>query len=97
MAHSIKDLGQGTNNVAEWAALIWAVMWAKDNGIKKCVIVGDSMLAISQATGRWKINNQLLSDLFKQYQQISQGIDLDLLHVGRSQNKAGIYLESGIV
>lgn len=94
-ALTMKDLGHGTNNVAEWSGLIWAVQWAKDNGIQKCVILGDSKLVINQAQGLWKINNELLADLFKEFKQISEGMDLDLRHVLRDSNMAGVYLEHG--
>lgn len=96
-ALTMKDLGQGTNNVAEWSALIWAVLWAKDNGIKKAILIGDSQLVIKQASGLWKINNQLLADLFKQFKEISKGLDLELRHVLRDSNLAGIYLEHGAI
>ena len=96
-AFTMKDLGQGTNNVAEWSGLVWAVQWAKDNGIQKAVILGDSKLVIQQALGLWKINNQLLADLFKQFKEISEGLDLELRHVLRDSNLAGIYLEHGTV
>jgi ribonuclease HI len=94
-ALTMKNLGQGTNNIAEWSALIWAVVWAKDNGIQKCVIIGDSKLAINQAQGLWKINNQVLATLFEQFKQLSQGIELEFRHVLRDSNLAGIYLEHG--
>jgi len=94
-AHTIKDLGQGTNNIAEWSALIWAVLWAKDNGIKQCVFIGDSQLVINQVSRVWKVNDQMLADLFKQFQEISEGLDLEFRHVLRDSNLAGIYLEYG--
>jgi ribonuclease HI len=97
VAHVIENLGHGTNNAAEWSGLIWAVLWAKDNGIQECVIRGDSKLAIMQARGTWKINNQLLSDLFKEFKKISEGLDLALGHVYRDSNLAGIYLEHGTI
>jgi len=96
-AFSMKDLGQGTNNVAEWSALIWAVVWAQDNGIEKCTFIGDSLLVINQAAGTWKIKNQLLANLFKQFKQVSQGLDFELRHVLRDSNLAGIYLEHGSI
>jgi len=95
IAMTMKDLGQGTNNIAEWSGLVWAALWAKDNGIKKCVMHGDSMLVINQAAGRWKVNNQLLADMFKQFKEISEGLDLEFGHVPRNSNLAGIYLEHG--
>lgn len=94
-AHTIKDLGQGTNNVAEWSALIWAVVWAQANGHKKVTLIGDSLLVVNQAQGLWKINNQLLAGMSKQFQEVSQGMVLELRHVLRDSNLAGIYLEHG--
>lgn len=94
-ALTMKDLGYGTNNVAEWSGLVWAALWAKDNGVQKAVILGDSKLVIQQASGLWKINNQLLADLFKQFKEVSNGLDLELRHVPRDSNLAGIYLEHG--
>lgn len=94
-AFTMKDLGQGTNNVAEWSGLIWAAEWAKDNGAEKIIFIGDSQLVINQAAGRWKINNQLLADLAKQFKEISQGLEFELRHVLRDSNLAGIYLEHG--
>jgi ribonuclease HI len=94
-ALTMKNLGQGTNNIAEWSALIWAVVWAKDNGLEKCVVIGDSKLAIMQAQGAWKINNKMLAGLFEEFKQLSQGIELEFRHVLRDSNLAGIYLESG--
>jgi len=94
-AYSIPDLGLGTNNVAEWAGLLWATMWAKDNGVQKAVIIGDSNLVVKQAAGLWKIKNQLLFDLFKEFEELSQGIDLEFRHVYRDSNLAGRFLENG--
>lgn len=94
-AFTMKNLGHGTNNVAEWSALIWAVVWAKEHDVKELVLIGDSQLVINQASGAWKINNQLLASLFKEFKQLSQGITLTLRHVLRDSNLAGIYLEHG--
>ena len=94
-AHTIKGLGLGTNNIAEWSGLVWAVTWLKENGIQKCRVIGDSQLVINQALGLWKINNKTLLSFFEKFKQISQGIDLELVHVLRDSNLAGIYLEYG--
>jgi ribonuclease HI len=96
-ALSIDNLGHGTNNVAEWSALLWATQWLRDNGITKCHILGDSNLAIQQARGAWKIKNQLLAEIAQEYQEVAQGLDLQLDHVGRDLNLAGRYLEFGTV
>lgn len=96
-AHTMMDLGYGTNNVAEWSAFIWAAEWAKDNGVKKCVVLGDSMLVIKQASGLWKINHELFATLLEQFKQIAKGVEFELGHVPRNSNLAGIYLEHGSI
>lgn len=94
-ALTLNKLGYGTNNIAEWSGLIWAAEWAKQNGITKCRVIGDSKLVINQAKGAWKVNNQGLVPFFKIFKEVSQGIDFDFVHVLRDSNLAGIYLEHG--
>ena len=96
-AYEIKHLGLGTNNDAEWAGLVWAVLWAKSKGVKACVIKGDSKMVVNQALGFWKINKELHVSLYKYFKQISQGIDFSIVHVRRESNLAGIYLEQGYI
>lgn len=93
-AHVIK-LGYGTNNIAEWSGLVWAIRWARDNGVKKVTIFGDSKLVINQALGLWKMNNEFFVAFFEDFKEMSEGLDLNLLHVPRNSNLAGRYLEHG--
>jgi len=93
--YTMKNLGHGTNNVAEWSGLIWATVWAKDNGILKCTILGDSKLVICQALRQWKINKPELAALAEQYWIAAQGMEIELRHVRREFNLAGIFLEHG--
>lgn len=91
------DLGYGTNNLAEWAAFIWAVSWAKDNGIKECLFIGDSLLVVNQAQKVWRIKDSNIAVLFEEFKQVSKGMELNVKHVLRDRNLAGIYLEHGRV
>lgn len=53
-----KNCGYGTNNTAEWNALIEALKYT--NGQPHCshlTIRMDSRLVVEQANGRWKIKN----------------------------------------
>lgn len=93
--HTILDLGQGTNNIAEWSGLVWAVTWLRENKIQKCEIIGDSKMVIMQAQGLWKIKKDTLRDYYNAFLKISQGMDLKLTHVLRDSNLAGICLEYG--
>jgi ribonuclease HI len=57
------NLGDGTNNIAEWSAVVWAAQWAKENGLKKVTLLGDSLLVVNQANGAWKIKSEQLKPL----------------------------------
>ena len=89
------DLGYGTNNMAEWSALVWAALASRDFGFDRVVFIGDSQLVINQASMRWKINDQNLSSFFQEFKEITKGFDFELCHVPRERNLAGRYLEKG--
>ena len=68
------NLGNGkhaTNNIAEWAALKYALdrtltVWEKDFDskiIESLTIIGDSKLVINQMTGRYQIKNDLMKKI----------------------------------
>ena len=46
----------GTNNVAEWAALLYGLQAAAARRPERLLIHGDSQLAINQLTGRWRVH-----------------------------------------
>lgn len=83
-----RDIGDGTNNIAEYAALLTLVKEAKTLGIKDIYIQGDSQLVINQVNGIWKAKdprmiqykNRVLSVL-KHFEQ------WELKHVRRNFNK----------
>jgi len=51
-----KDIGNGTNNDAEWKALIEALEWVNSqNDNDPVFIYSDSMLVVEQANNRWKV------------------------------------------
>jgi ribonuclease HI len=89
------NLGDGTNNIAEWSAVVWAAQWAKENGLKKVTLLGDSLLVVNQANGAWKIKSEQLKPFLQIFKQVAEGIDIDLRHVRRDSNLAGIFLEHG--
>lgn len=91
----LDSLGHGTNNVAEWSALIWAAVVAREQGTGQVTLIGDSQLVINQASRKWKINDETLSSLFKEFQKVSKGLDFELRHVPRERNLAGRFLEKG--
>lgn len=90
----IPDMGQGTNNVAEWSGLLLAVDFARKRGFKEVIIKGDSNLVIQQALGRWKTNGEEFIALKREFQELSKGLQITLCHVPRDDNPAGKVLEN---
>jgi len=58
-----KRLGRGTNNIAEWSALIEGLKLAKAHGCKELEVRGDSQLIIRQITGKYRVRNENLIPL----------------------------------
>ena len=95
---TIIDTGNGTNNRAEYQALIYALAIAQsieDN----IVIKSDSKLIVEQVNGNWKVKDpkliplrkdaQILIDMRKQLFNVST----ELQWLPREQNLAGHMLE----
>jgi len=56
----------GTNNIAEYTALLTGISKALELGWKHVMIEGDSKLVINQVKGAWKINKEHLKSLYAQ-------------------------------
>jgi ribonuclease HI len=56
-------VGIGTNNQAEYIALINALYWCKRNDIKRVVVVMDSKLIINQVKKIWRCKDKRLVKL----------------------------------
>ena|SRR5205807_955687 len=80
-------IGETTNNVAEYRALIAGLEAAAATPARVAHVRGDSKLVIEQVAGRWKVKQAHLKPLHAQacalldpYEQV------DLAHVRREQN-----------
>jgi ribonuclease HI len=58
-----RSIGQATNNVAEYNALITGLQLALDKGVSEIEAYVDSELVASQVQGKWKIKNDRLRAL----------------------------------
>lgn len=91
-------LGYGTNNVAEWLALIYSLKIAESLGQTEFETVGDSMLVVNQANGVWQCKSEDLKPFLAEFQQQRQKFaKVKISHVRRHQNLAGIALEKGSI
>jgi ribonuclease HI len=80
-------IGETTNNVAEYKALIAGLETAAATPSRAVAVRGDSKLVIEQVAGRWKVKQQHLRPLRDRVCQLLAGYDsVDLAHVRRELN-----------
>ncbi len=81
-------LGNQTNNVAEYMALIFALRLAIEVGARVVVVMSDSELLVRQMTGEYRVRSETLAPLHAQAQQLLLRIDRwSIKHVRREQNR----------
>ncbi len=92
-----KYLGKSTNNIAEYQAVILALGYLLKSGLaakyKTIHFHSDSLLAVSQINGRWKIKDRNLRELsakvnFMLAELANNFVPLSIkfLHIPRSKN-----------
>jgi len=81
-------IGQATNNVAEYAAVIKALETARQLQAKKLIVFSDSELLVRQINGQYKVKNEGLRPLFRQAIELLEGFDSwKVQHITREKNK----------
>lgn len=92
--YRIVEIGGGTINIAEWSALLWALYMAREAGLKEVELIGDSQLAINQATGNWKVRHPTLKIFKEEFDRLtSQFNRVSVNYQPRLQNCAALHLE----
>jgi len=82
-------IGQATNNVAEYQALITGLETALDRGVKRVLIHSDSELVVKQLRHEYKVKNADLKELFLQVSGLVHRFDhVEIRHVSREENAA---------
>ena len=77
-----------TNNVAEYMGLIFGLENAVRMGIIKLDVKGDSMLVIQQLSGKYKVKNPKMIQLFAEAKQHEKNfVTITYEHVYRDENK----------
>jgi ribonuclease HI len=80
-------IGETTNNVAEYRALIAGLEAASAIPSRTLKVRGDSKLVIEQVAGRWKVKQPHLRPLCDRARDLLAGYDhVDLAHVRREFN-----------
>lgn len=82
-----QEIGPGTNNEAEYCALMAVLDAAVEAQVQNLVIYGDSMLVINQVNGEWLINAEGLVPLCKTVLKLKALIpDVRLCWIPREEN-----------
>jgi ribonuclease HI len=83
-----RAIGEATNNIAEYTALIEAMHLAKRLGVQVLHVISDSELMVKQVTGLYKIKN---TELLKKVQEVlglKKGFErFNINYVGREYNQ----------
>jgi ribonuclease HI len=81
-------LGVGTNNFAEYMALIIGLLDVVARGEKKVNVYSDSNLLCQQMKGKFKVKNNNIYPLYVLAKRIIANLDIfDINHLDREQNK----------
>ncbi|MDR1412975.1 MAG: reverse transcriptase-like protein, partial [Actinomycetes bacterium] len=80
-------IGETTNNVAEYHALIWGLENALDYEVGELSIRADSELVVRQINGSYKVKHPQLKLLFLQARSLLRQLNrYDIAHVPRGEN-----------
>ncbi len=98
LAEISEYLGETTNNVAEYKALILTLEKALQYGKDEVEIYLDSELLVRQLTGAYKVKNEGLKPLFERVRQLLTAFNkASIEHVYRSENARADKLANGAI
>jgi ribonuclease HI len=84
-----EGIGETTNNVAEYTAVIEGLSLAAKLGAKTVTLRSDSQLLINQLTGRYRVKTEHLQPLHRRVRSLAAGFDrIRFEHVPRERNTA---------
>ncbi len=79
-------LGGGTNNVAEYTAVIRALETAHEMGETKVHVKSDSLLLIKQLNNEYKVKDAKLKPLKRRVEELCRGLEIHFEHIPREKN-----------
>jgi ribonuclease HI len=81
-----ETIGEATNNVAEYKALIRGILMARELGADELQIHGDSELVVKQMLGQYKVKHPDMKPLHAEAKEALTGVEWTISHVRREQN-----------
>jgi ribonuclease HI len=84
-----EEIGEATNNVAEYRALLLGIVRAKELGARELELVGDSELIVRQVRGEYRVKERALRELHARVREALRDFDRwSIRHVRRADNEA---------
>jgi ribonuclease HI len=82
-----ETIGEATNNVAEYKALLRGIELATAHGAGEVALIGDSELVVRQVEGRYKVKNAGIKPLHEEVKRALRDFDSwSIRHVKRAEN-----------
>jgi ribonuclease HI len=82
-------IGEATNNVAEYRALLLGLERAAEFGAREVEVIGDSELVVRQVRGEYKVKDAVLRPLHQRVRDLLETFDRwSIHHVRREENEA---------
>jgi ribonuclease HI len=83
-----EDIGEATNNIAEYTALIRGLEKASSLGVGDLTAYLDSELVVRQINGEYKVKNPALRELYNKAVSLLKGFSsYSISHIPRERNK----------
>jgi ribonuclease HI len=79
-------IGEGTNNMAEYTAIIRALEFASKSGESVIHLKSDSQLIVRQMNGEYKTKDPKLKKLKREIDSLLGGMRVTFEHIPREQN-----------
>ncbi len=83
-----RGIGEATNNVAEYTAVIEGLALAEELGARSVTLRSDSQLLVNQLTGRYRVKTPHLLPLHRRVRGLAAGFErISFEHVRREENR----------
>ena len=92
-------IGQATNNIAEYQALLACLKKARALECKKLIVHSDSQLMVRQLQGKYRVKDKKLQEYYREAQVLLNGAPFvfEIFHVEREGNRdADLLANAGI-
>ena len=81
-------IGQATNNVAEYQALLHGLRYALDHGVRRVLVFSDSELVVKQIGGAYRVKHPAMIPLHREARDLMRRFEeVRVTHVRRELNK----------